>query len=342
MIEQGPPLMQPVVSVSDLNVRFVGRHNATVYAVNGISFELGKGEVLGILGESGSGKTVTLRALMGLLPPKRTRIEGRIIIAGSDIIEADDATLRDIRGTKIAMIFQEPMIALDPVFTIGAQIVETIVRHEGLSRRTAYARAHELLEMVQIPSAARRLKAYPHEMSGGMRQRAMIALALSCRPQVLLADEPTSALDVTVQIQLILLLRSLQKELGMAVVFVTHDIGVAVEISDRLAVMYAGRFVEIGDVEAVIRSPAHPYSAGLLASSVGGVGRGHRLEAISGMPPDMSDLPPGCSFEPRCRFSIDRCRASVPPLISHRPGHMTRCVRLAEHEIELASPRLGP
>jgi peptide/nickel transport system ATP-binding protein len=237
---QAEVVKQPVVSVENLHVRFVMR-DATVAAVNGVSFTLEAGQVLGILGESGSGKSVTLRALMRLLPPARTRIEGRVCVAGHEIAAMDEAALREVRGTEIAMIFQEPMIALDPVFTIGAQIAETIVRHEGVSYDAANRRALELLEMVQIPSAARRLKAYPHEMSGGMRQRAMIALALSCRPCVLLADEPTTALDVTVQIQIILLLRKLQQELGMAVVFVTHDVGVAVEVADRIAVMYAGR-----------------------------------------------------------------------------------------------------
>jgi len=258
-IEAGP---QPAVSVEGLHVCFTTRH-ATVHAVNGISFDLEPGRVLGILGESGSGKSVTLRALIGLLPAGRTRIEGSIKIAGHDISGMDEPTLRELRGTKIAMIFQEPMTALDPVFTIGEQITETIMRHEAVSYATAYRRALELLDRVQIPSAARRLKAYPHEISGGMRQRAMIALGLSCRPSVLLADEPTTALDVTVQIQIILLLRQLQQEMGMAVIFVTHDVGVAAEACARLAVMYAGRFVEIGPTESVIEAPAHPYTAGL-------------------------------------------------------------------------------
>jgi len=205
------------------------------------------------------------------------------------------------------MIFQEPMVALDPVFTIGEQIAETIVRHEGAAHAAAWRRARDLLEMVQIPSATRRLKSFPHELSGGMRQRAMIALALSCRPAVLLADEPTTALDVTVQIQIIVLLRQLQRELGMAVVFVTHDVGVAVEVADRLAVMYAGRFVETGPTETVIERPAHPYTAALLTSTVLGAVSGHRLEAITGTPPDVSLLPMGCSFAPRCRFAVDAC-----------------------------------
>src|SRR5262245_61495566 len=337
---QAEAAREPVVSVEDLHVRFVMR-DAMVAAVNGVSFELEAGKVLGILGESGSGKSVTLRALMRLLPPARTQIKGRIRVAGHEISAMDEAALREVRGTKVAMIFQEPMIALDPVFTIGVQIAETIVRHEGVSYGAANRRARELLDMVQIPSAARRLKAYPHEMSGGMRQRAMIALALSCRPSVLLADEPTTALDVTVQIQIILLLRQLQQELGMAVVFVTHDVGVAVEVADRIAVMYAGRFVEVGPTEAVIDSPAHPYTAALLTSTVLGSAFGRRLEAIAGMPPDLRALPPGCAFSPRCRFADERCRAGQPPQFVHTAGHTTRCLRVAGREIELAGPNLG-
>jgi peptide/nickel transport system ATP-binding protein len=245
-----------------------------------------------------------------------------------------------VRGTKIAMIFQEPMTALDPVFTIGEQIAETILRHEGVSHTDAWRRARELLELVQIPSAARRLSNYPHEMSGGMRQRAMIALALSCRPAVLLADEPTTALDVTVQIQIIVLLRQLQQELGMAVVFVTHDVGVAVEVADRIAVMYAGRFVETGPTESVILSPSHPYTAGLLASTVLGAAQGQRLEAIPGAPPDMTALPPGCSFAPRCRHADARCLHDMPPELSLTPDHTVRCLRVADGEISLAQPKL--
>jgi peptide/nickel transport system ATP-binding protein len=336
---QSAAALRPVVSVENLHVSFV-MSDATVAAVNGVSFELEAGKVLGILGESGSGKSVTLRALMRLLPPARTRIEGRIHVAGHDITAMDEAALREVRGTKVAMIFQEPMIALDPVFTIGVQIAETIVRHEGVSYGAANRRARELLDMVQIPSAARRLKAYPHELSGGMRQRAMIALALSCRPAVLLADEPTTALDVTVQIQIILLLRQLQQELGMAVVFVTHDVGVAAEVADRIAVMYAGRFVEIGPAEAVIGSPAHPYTAALLTSTVLGSMFGQRLEAIPGMPPDLRAMPEGCSFAPRCRFAENRCRAAMPPEFALTAERTTRCLRVAAREIEPAGPRL--
>jgi peptide/nickel transport system ATP-binding protein len=333
-------VVAPAVSVEDLHVRFV-MPEATVHAVNGISFALEKGQVLGILGESGSGKSVTLRALIGLLPPRRSRVEGRVSVAGQEITRLGEAALREVRGTKVAMIFQEPMVALDPVFTIGDQIAETIVRHERVSWAEAARRALDLLEMVQIPSAARRLKAYPHEMSGGMRQRAMIALALSCRPAVLLADEPTTALDVTVQIQILVLLRQLQRELGMAVVFVTHDVGVAVEVSDRLAVMYAGRFVETGPTATVIERPAHPYTAGLLASTVLGSIAGQRLDAIPGAPPDLSALPPGCPFAPRCRHADERCGHAPPPEFALGPVHKTRCLRLAAGEIELAGPSLG-
>jgi peptide/nickel transport system ATP-binding protein len=331
---------RPVVSVEDLHVRFE-TPETTVHAVNGVSFTLETGSVLGILGESGSGKTVTLRALIGSLPVQRSRVEGQITVAGHKITRLNERALRDVRGTKIAMIFQEPMVALDPVFTIGEQIAETIVRHEGITHADAWRRAHDLLEMVQIPSAARRLKSYPHELSGGMRQRAMIAVALSCRPSVLLADEPTTALDVTVQMQIIVLLRQLQQELGMAVVFVTHDVGVAVEIADRLAVMYAGRFVETGPTETVIEHPAHPYTAGLLTSTVLGAASGRRLDAIPGTPPDMSTLPVECSFAPRCRFAADKCREGVPPEFVLEPAHRTRCQRIAAGEIVLTSPGLS-
>ena len=316
----------PVVSVRDLKVTFAGR-DRTVHAVNGVSFDLAAGEVLGILGESGSGKSVTLRALIGLLAPP-ARIEGDVRVAGRDLASLHGRALADFRGRTIAMIFQEPMTALDPVYTIGAQIEETIVRHEHASHRAARARALELLDLVQIPSPARRLAAYPHEMSGGMRQRAMIALALSCRPSVLLADEPTTALDVTVQIQIILLLRRLQRELGMAVVFVTHDVGVSVEIADRLAVMYAGRFVETGPTEAVIRRPRHPYTEGLLGSTVTGE-RGRRLPAIPGAPPDLRALPAGCAFAPRCAHVEERCAVAVPVERPVAADHLARCVRVA-------------
>jgi peptide/nickel transport system ATP-binding protein len=240
------------------------------------------------------------------------------------------ARLEELRGGTVAMIFQEPAAALDPVFTIGEQITETILRHAAVSRHQARQRALELLERVQIPSARRRLASYPHEMSGGMRQRAMIALALSCNPSVLLADEPTTALDVTVQIQILLLLRELQREFGMAVIFVTHDVGAAVEVSDRLAVMYAGRFVETGSIRDVLKRRAHPYTEGLLAANLHGAEPGARLITIPGSPPNLAALPQGCNFAPRCTHALDACRKIDPPPMSCGDGHIARCLRVEE------------
>jgi peptide/nickel transport system ATP-binding protein len=320
---------KPLVSVRELRVRFATREGV-VHAVNSVSFDLVSGEVLGVLGESGSGKSVMLRALMGLLSENRARVEGEICVAGRDVSRLTDAEMASLRGRTIAMIFQEPMLTLDPIYTVGEQIEETIVRHEGVTYQAARARALELLEMVQIPGGVRRLKSYPHEMSGGMRQRAMIAIALSCRPAVLLADEPTTALDVTVQIQILLLLRKLQRELGMAVIFVTHDVGACIEIADRLAVMYAGRFVETGPLDAVIRAPRHPYTRGLLASTVDGSFRDHRLEAIPGMPPTLRELATGCAFAPRCRYAEERCFTTDPAEHRFAPDHAARCLRASD------------
>src|SRR5580658_1096717 len=314
-----------IVEVTNLSVRFVNR-DIDVQVVDDVSFHLAAGEVLCLLGESGSGKTVTMRALLRLLPP-HARIGGRIRLSGHDIIAMTEQQLEAVRGPVAAMIFQEPMTALDPVFTIGTQICETIVAHEHISWRAARQRALELLDMVQIPSAARRLDAFPHELSGGLRQRAMIALALSCRPALLLADEPTTALDATVQIQILLLLRSLQRELGMATIFVTHDIGVACEVADRIAVMYAGRFVETGPVDGIIAHPAHPYTAGLLRSTVLAESRGARLVSIPGYPPDLADLPPGCGFGPRCDHHQMDCDIAVPALEPVAANRTVRCLR---------------
>lgn len=324
------PVAQPVVQVDDLTIRFTGER--TVHAVNGVSLSLGEGEVLGLLGESGSGKSVTMRALMRLLPRKRTVISGGVKVAGQDVLAMDDATLSDFRGRVVSMIFQEPALALDPVYTIGDQIAESVMRHEGKSRTDAMARALEMLELVRIPSAKRRLDAYPHEMSGGMRQRAMIALALACKPKVLLADEPTTALDATVQIQILLLLRELQREMGMSVIFVTHDIGVAIEICDRVAVMYAGQIVETGSLADIVRRPVHPYPRGLLASTVHGAKRGARLETIPGTPPSLDLAPVNCSFSPRCAHAQPRCTEALPPRVDLGPGRFVRCI-LAEKTV---------
>jgi len=319
--------MTVLVDVRDLSVRFAGER--TVHAVNNLSFSVGEGEVLGLLGESGSGKSVTLRALMRLLPKKRTEISGSIRVLGRDVLALDDEELSAFRGQDVSMIFQEPALALDPVYTIGRQIAETVMRHEGRSQSEARARALEMLEVVRSPSAKRRLDAYPHEMSGGMRQRAMIALALACRPKILLADEPTTALDATVQIQILLLLRELQREFGMSVIFVTHDIGVAVEICDRVAVMYAGEIVEQGTLSQIVRSPVHPYARGLLASTVHGAKRGERLETIPGTPPTLDTASANCAFAPRCSFAEPRCLDRLPPNVQMSGNRIARCV-LAE------------
>jgi peptide/nickel transport system ATP-binding protein len=316
----------PLVEVNDLSVKFVSRE-ATVHAVNKISFSAKRGEVLCILGESGSGKSVTLRTLMRLLPV-RAKVEGSIHVNGRDVLAMRSRELRDLRGGLVAMIFQEPMTALDPVYTVGQQIGETVRRHTGCGRTAARARALELLELVRIPSAARRLDAYPHELSGGLRQRAMIAIALSCNPQLLLADEPTTALDATVQVQVLILLRRLQRELGMGMIFVTHDLGVAAEIADRIAVMYAGRIVEVGPVAQVLANPLHPYTAGLLASTVHGQDKHHDIDAIPGSPPDMRRLSPGCSFAPRCSRRTAVCRMTVPEPQFSAPGRMAACFNL--------------
>jgi len=318
--------LQPLVEVEDLTVRFVSR-DATVHAVNGVSFSVRPGEVLCILGESGSGKSVTLRALMRLLPENRAKISGRISIDGQDVLAMDSKRLRALRGGLVSMIFQEPMTALDPVYTVASQIIETIRHHRGGSHAEARARALELFELVKIPSPERRLDAYPHELSGGLRQRAMIAMALSCGPRLLLADEPTTALDATVQIQVLILLRRLQRELGMGTIFVTHDLGVASEIADRIAVMYAGRLVEEGPAAQILADPRHPYTQGLMASTVHGQDRSQDINAIAGSPPDLRRLPAGCSFGPRCDRPIPACRDGFPPATSPGADRMVRCWR---------------
>ena len=257
-------MSKPLVSVRDLTVEFVGNRRA--HALDKISFDLQPGEVLGLLGESGSGKSVTLRTLLRLHPQRTTRISGSMEVDGTDVLALQGRELEAYRGGTVSMVFQEPGLAFDPVYTIGQQITEAIRAHEAVDHRTAMQRALQMLERVQIPQARRRYDAYPHELSGGMRQRAMIALALACKPKLLLADEPTTALDATVQIQILLLLRELQKETGMSVIFVTHDIGAAVEVADKIAVMYGGRIVEENSVAGIVHSPRHPYTCLLYTS----------------------------------------------------------------------------
>ncbi|MGJ7504396.1 ABC transporter ATP-binding protein [Variovorax sp. ZT5P49] len=317
---------EPMVRLRDLSVTFSGGRKP-VHAVSGVSLEVQRGEVVALIGESGSGKSVTMRTLLRLHPERRTRMGGMVQVAGRDVLAMSQRELADFRGKVASMIFQEPLLALDPVYSVGAQIVESIRRHESVTQAEAQQRALALFERVRIPSPERRLQAYPHEMSGGMRQRAMIALALACKPQLLLADEPTTALDATVQIQILLLLRELQRDLGLSVIFVTHDIGAAVEVADRIAVMYAGRIVEEGTARELIRSPRHPYTIALLKSRAhGALARGTRLETIGGAPPDLSALPPGCAFAERCALASDACRAAQPPVVELAPNHRVRCI----------------
>jgi peptide/nickel transport system ATP-binding protein len=327
----------PLVSLKDLSVTFTGAKRP-VQAVSGVSLELQRGEVLALIGESGSGKSVTLRSLLRLHPEKRSRIQGQLQVAGRDVLAMNARELADYRGKLCSMIFQEPLLALDPVYTVGAQIVESIRRHEkAVGATEARARALALFERVRIPSPERRLEAYPHEMSGGMRQRAMIALALACNPQLLLADEPTTALDATVQIQVLLLLRELQAELGLSVIFVTHDIGAAVEVADRIAVMYAGRIVEEGTVREIMRAPRHPYTQALLKSRAhGALAKGARLDTIAGSPPDLAHLPAGCAFAERCERASQRCRDTQPDTVRFSAAHLARCHHIDTVDTALA------
>ncbi|EUB98863.1 oligopeptide/dipeptide ABC transporter, ATPase subunit [Rhizobium sp. CF080] len=311
-------------------------------AVNGIDLTVAAGETLALVGESGSGKSVTSLSVMRLL----TRKIG-VIAAGSiqlkrkngsvsDLVSLSEQEMRSIRGDDIGMVFQEPMSSLNPVYTIGDQISEPIRVHRGADRKAAMNAAITLLESVGIPDAKRRAGQYPHELSGGMRQRATIAMALACDPTLLIADEPTTALDVTIQAQILDLLQKLQRERGMAMLFVTHNLGVVAEIAHRVAVMYAGRIVETGPVDEVFRNPKHPYTMGLLASmpKLGDASRmkqaGEKLAAIPGVVPSLMDMPAGCAFSPRCKFAIEDCRVAVPPLADVNPRHQSRCIRWRE------------
>jgi peptide/nickel transport system ATP-binding protein len=332
----------PLVDIADLSVTFSGGR-APVRAVSGVSLQVQRGETVALIGESGSGKSVTLRTMLMLHPARRTTLGGRLVVAGRDVLAMSERELADYRGKVASMIFQEPLLALDPVYSVGAQIVESIRRHEPVSAAEAHSRALELFERVRIPSPERRLAAYPHEMSGGMRQRAMIALALACQPQLLLADEPTTALDATVQIQILLLLREIQREMGLSIVFVTHDIGAAVEVADRIAVMYAGRIVEEGPARTLIRAPRHPYTMALLQSRAhGALARGARLQTIAGSPPDLSALPPGCAFAERCRFAQDACRGTQPAAVMLAADHRARCLRTDATAAALADAAAAP
>ena len=323
----------PLLQVRDLQTTFDLSRTRSVCAVDGMSFDVRPGETLAIVGESGSGKSVTSLSIMGLLPKDTGRVSGGSIrLMGREITHLGEAAMRDIRGRDIGMIFQEPMTSLNPVHTIGRQIAETVIRHQAVGRAKARARAIEMLDLVGIPEPARRVDNYPHEMSGGMRQRAMIAMALVCEPRILIADEPTTALDVTIQAQMLELMRDLQDKLGMAIIFITHDLGVVAEMADRVLVMYAGQVVETASVEAIFRSPKMPYTAGLMNSipRLGSSRHKRRLEAIPGAVPALTRLPGGCRFHPRCGFVTDACRDAPPALEDAGDGRMIRCGRWRE------------
>jgi peptide/nickel transport system ATP-binding protein/oligopeptide transport system ATP-binding protein len=320
-------MAQRLLEVEDLAVRF-RTEDGVVHAVDGVSFAVDRGEVLAIVGESGSGKSVTAMTLLGLTRSPNARFEGSARLDGTELITASEAELRRVRGARIAMVFQDPMSALDPVYRVGDQIVEQIRAHEDISKAAAFDRAVGLMERVGIPRARDRARAYPHEFSGGMRQRVMIAMALSCSPELLIADEPTTALDVTIQAQILAEIQKLRTETDAAVIIVTHDLGVVADIADRIAVMYAGRIVEQGTLDELFYDPQHPYTWGLLGSIMRlDRDRPARLPAIPGQPPSLLEPPQGCHFRPRCPHAFDRC-VEVPALearLADARDHLDRC-----------------
>ena len=319
-------MAERLLSVENLRVRFA-TEDGVVRAVDGVDFELDRGKVLGIVGESGSGKSVTAMTLLGLTRDKNTMFEGRVIYDGENLLALPESRLRDVRGNRIAMIFQDPMTSLNPVYTVGDQIAEAIVTHEQASKQEAKRRAVELLRQVGIPNAQQRVDDYPHQFSGGMRQRAMIAMALSCNPDILIADEPTTALDVTIQAQILELLDRLRADFDSAVILITHDLGVVAEVADEILVMYAGRVVERGGKRQVFYDPQMPYTWGLLGS-IPRLDRPKpkRLASIEGTPPSLINLPQGCKFRPRCPHAFEKCQQE-PPLENRveEPGHRDRC-----------------
>ncbi len=323
--------MTRLLEVKDLRTYFY-TEEGVVKAVDGVSYYLDEGEMLGLVGESGCGKSVSALSILKLIPqPPGKIISGEILFDGKDLLKLDEEEIRHIRGNRIAMIFQEPMTSLNPVLTIGRQLTEALELHLKLDKQAATQRAGELLEMVGIPDAAARLKDYPHQFSGGMRQRVMIAMALACNPRLLLADEPTTALDVTIQAQILEVLARLSKELGTAVIIITHNLGVVARYANRVNVMYAGKVIETASAVELYGNPKHPYTLGLLKSVPRlDQSRRDRLDPIEGAPPDLVRLGPGCSFYPRCKYRIDKCLTDEPPLVSVGEGHMSACFRAAE------------
>jgi peptide/nickel transport system ATP-binding protein len=317
----------PLLAIENLKVVFHGDRGRTTHAVDGVDLKVARGRTLGLVGESGCGKSVTSLAIMGLLPRETSQVSGSVRFDGVDLLHMADPALRDLRGDRLAMIFQEPMTSLNPSYSVGEQIIETIVRHRDVSRAAARGHAIEMLQRVGIPSPDLRLDDYPHKLSGGMRQRVMIAMALACGPQLLIADEPTTALDVTIQAQILDLMRDLKAESGAAIILITHDLGVVAEICDEVAVMYAGQLVEHAPVEKLFEQPEHPYTVGLLASIPRLDRASDELATIEGTLPSMSEPPVGCRFAPRCPFVDDRCAAVAPPVVWIDATHWSRCFK---------------
>jgi len=324
--------MSNLLEIRGLETRFYTQEGV-VKAVNGIGYTLGEGETLGIVGESGCGKSVSVLSMMRLIPSPPGKITGgEVVFDGRDLLKMDMEEMRHIRGNRIAMVFQDPMTSLNPVLTIGRQVSESLELHMGMDKNQALKRSVELLEMVGIPQADQRVRDYPHQFSGGMRQRVMIAMALSCNPQILIADEPTTALDVTIQAQIVELVKRLRDEIGMAVIWITHDLGVVAGLVDRVNVMYAGFIVERGNVKDIYARPRHPYTIGLLGSLPRLDDTSHELQSIEGLPPDLVSPPPGCPFAPRCDYVTDRCLTENPALESVGLDHTVACWNLSETE----------
>ncbi len=316
----------PLLELDNLSTHYISAQGTRVVrAVDQVSLRVDAGETVGIVGESGSGKSTLALTLLRVLPPAARIVGGRMLFEGEDLVRKSDVEMREIRGKRIAMILQDPMASLNPLFSIGDQVAEPIRVHEGASRRTAWSRARDLLRAVRIPSPETRVKQYPHEMSGGMRQRIVGAIGISCEPRVLIADEPTTSLDLTIQAQYLNLLRDLQREHNLALIFITHNLGIVAKMCDRLVVMYAGRVVESGPVSRVFNAPVHPYTKALLNSIPRMGDPDQRLTAIDGQPPDLSALPPGCAFAARCPQAMPRCRETAPPAFSPEEGRIARC-----------------